>query len=106
MSPDRHFRPFNARFDLAERWPEWTVHLTSLHGINEVIDVPRKVILITVDQNGEDWAIAHATAHLDLGHHTESPGGCFTTQQELDADDFARLQLGIIANDGRVWTRT
>lgn len=93
MTPE--IAPFSPQAELRERWPEWTVHVTSLHGVNEVIDGPRQVILIDAsDHDGEDWALAHALAHLDLEHHLSGPGGAFSAEQESQADWLARLWLG------------
>lgn len=104
LSPERQLDRYDPRADLTVRWPGWTVHLTDMHGIDEVIDVPRRVILIDPHADtwsdplvsAEEWAVAHATAHLDLGHAEAEEGRPFTAQQEADADGLARLRLGVI----------
>ncbi|TDT31141.1 uncharacterized protein DUF955 [Naumannella halotolerans] len=56
--------------DAAERYPDWVIRHRPLGGIPEVLCRRRKVILI---DRAQGWpakrsALAHALAHLDLGH--------------------------------------
>ncbi len=81
--------------DAAERYPDWVIrHRPLPDGIPEVISRRSKVILIN---KAAGWAekrcsIAHAVAHLDLGHH-EVHGGVFTKQHERDANLLAAGRL-------------
>lgn len=93
MMSGRETAKFDPKQALCERWPEWTVYLTKLHGVNEVINSPRRLILIDADDGGADWALAHALAHLDLEHHLSGPGGEFSKEQEGQADWLARIWL-------------
>lgn len=80
--------------EMAERWPDWTVRPTALHGIDEVVAPASRLILLDATRATWDWAVAHALAHLDLGHH-EDGRGAFTFEQEQDADWLARLRLDV-----------
>lgn len=80
--------------DAAERYPDWVIRHRPLGGIPEVLSARRKVILIN---SSTTWAekrcsLAHAVAHLDLGHH-ENPGGVFSRDQERDANLLAAGRL-------------
>lgn len=94
-TPERAIEPFDPHTHLASRWSEWTVKLTEMHGVNEVFDARRRVILID-PQGDEPWALAHAAAHLDLSHHLTGEGGPFSPGQEADADWLARINLDLI----------
>ncbi len=93
MHPQRHLPRFCPLTDFAERYPDWTHHATDLHGIDEVIDVERHLLLVDPKDEGEAWAVAHTTAHLDLEHHRDRHAS-FTEEQERDASDLAELRLG------------
>jgi hypothetical protein len=81
--------------DAASRYPDWVIrHRPLSHGIPEVLCRRRKVILIA---SGSSWpekrcSLAHAVAHLDLGHH-EIPGGIFDTGNEAAASHLAARRL-------------
>jgi hypothetical protein len=92
---DRHIDPFDPYSDLAAKWPEWTVKLVELGGLDEVIVTSRQLILIDPARGGEEWAVAHACSHLDLSHHLAGPGGTFSAAQEADADWLARVRLDV-----------
>lgn len=87
--------PYNPGRDAAARYPEWVIrHRPLPDGVPEVMSRRRKVILIN---SGLTWvekrcSLAHAVAHLDLGHH-EIPGGLFTDHQERDANLLAAGRL-------------
>lgn len=93
MSFIRAFQSFNPALDLADRWPDWTVYECPNLPVGAEKFMPEyKVILISPAACGWDWALAHVTAHLDLGHHLEADGD-FTDQQEDDAAAYAALRL-------------
>lgn len=93
----------------AEDYPEWVIrHRELSHGIPEVMCRRRKVILIA---NHQDWpgrrcSLAHAVAHLDLGH-TELSRGTFDRDHEADAKDLAARRLISVEHLAEVlcWTR-
>lgn len=79
--------------DLAQKHPQWSVRLSSLHGMGEIVDIAKRLILIDSSSRGDDYAYAHAVAHLDLGHITRAANGEFTAQQEADAHWLALIRL-------------
>lgn len=95
--------------DAAQRYPDWVIrHRPLSHGIPEVMCRRRKVILI---ESREAWAakrcsLAHAVAHLDLGHEA-TKAGTFDRRQEDHANQLAARRL--IALDDLIdvlcWTR-
>ena len=89
----RRIEKYDPVADAAERHKEWTIRLAPLFGLGEVVDVPRKLILIDPQTRGGRYATAHALAHLDLEHVTETGGGAFTAEEESDADWLARVRL-------------
>ncbi|WP_248582559.1 ImmA/IrrE family metallo-endopeptidase [Nocardioides sp. InS609-2] len=95
--------------DAAERYPDWVIrHRPLSHGIPEVLCRRRRVILIASHQ---DWAskrssLAHAVAHLDLGHCHET-ARFFNRQHEVEANQMAArrlISLPALA-DALCWTR-
>lgn len=78
--------------ELASRWPGWQINPRQLDGIPEVWSASRRMVLI--DQGWYDrdpaLAMAHALAHLDLGHHLRMP---LSAQDEADADGLAMVRL-------------
>lgn len=93
MQHDRTITRYDPMSDLAERHSTWTVRTTPLHGLGEVVDTRRHLILIDAARYGRPYAFAHAVAHLDLGHVTSCSGGAFTAQQESDAHWLASMRL-------------
>jgi Zn-dependent peptidase ImmA (M78 family) len=95
--------------DAADRYPDWVIrHRALSHGIPEVMCRRRKVILI---ESAETWpakrcSLAHAVAHLDLGH-TTTPAGVFERDQEIDANQLAARRLITVEDLAAVlcWTR-
>jgi hypothetical protein len=83
---------YNAHHDAAARHPGWRLAVTDLHGIPEVICTHHKVILVDKHawSEGADFALAHALAHLDLGHVDEPE---FTDEHEQQADYMAQVRL-------------
>ena len=81
--------------DAAHRYPDWLVATADLGGlVPEVLCRVRRVILIDLEQSPEAQrsSLAHAVAHLDLGHaQTLSP--FFETREEIQADRLAARRL-------------
>ncbi|HET6154323.1 MAG TPA: ImmA/IrrE family metallo-endopeptidase [Marmoricola sp.] len=81
--------------DLAHRYPDWVVVAADLGGlVPEVLSVARRVVLLEREQSqaGLRCSLAHAVAHLDLGHaHTIA--GFFESREEADADALAAVRL-------------
>lgn len=79
--------------DAAARYPDWVIRHRPLRGIPEVMCLERRVILIDEAQGwpAKRSGLAHAIAHLDLGHVVI--GGHLGTRQEQDAEQLAALRL-------------
>lgn len=99
---------YNPGRDAATRFPDWVIRHRPLHGIPEVMCRRRKVILI--DQ-ADSWpaklcSLAHAVAHLDLGHQTGVCGN-FERWQEREANGLAAVRLIPVERLAEVlaWTR-
>lgn len=95
--------------DLAERYPDWRVYTADLEGIvPEVMSPKRKFILLeeTTSAVVQRCSLAHAIAHIDLGHGHTLPGW-FENKEESDADDLASRRLIRIEDLARalVWSR-
>jgi len=96
--------------DAADRYPDWVIrHRPLTHGIPEVLCRRRQVILIA---SGSTWpekrcSLAHAVAHLDLGHH-EISTGFFDARYEAAANQLAarRLITKEALADALCWTRS
>lgn len=81
--------------DLALRHPDWVVGRADLQGlVPEVLCWVRKVILIDAASSPEVQrsSLAHAVAHLDLGH-TRTLSGHFENREEVQADRLAARRL-------------
>lgn len=81
--------------DAALRYPDWIVTTADLGGvIPEVMCRVRRVILIEVDQSpaSQRCSLAHAVAHLDLGH-ARTTAGFFENREEAEADRLAAERL-------------
>lgn len=81
--------------DVAARHPDWVVASADLGGlVPEVLCWQRKVILIEADDSPEvrRSSLAHAVAHLDLGHARTLPG-FFEHREEIEADRLAAARL-------------
>lgn len=78
--------------DAAVRFPDWVVRHRDLQGIPEVLCRRRKVILVerALPVAERRCALAHALAHLDLGHTTD---GMWAPREELAADRLAARRL-------------
>lgn len=87
---------YNPLADAAERWPGWTFLPTDLRGIMPMLMCSaRRVILLDEGwyQMDEDAALAHAIAHLDLGHHQQHQGGRITVDDARQAEWLAQIRL-------------
>jgi hypothetical protein len=95
--------------DAARRYPDWVIrHRPLSHGIPEAMCPRRRVILIS---SGSSWpekrcSLAHAVAHLDLGHHL-TPSSMFDRRNEEAANQLAARRLVTLEALAEVlsWTR-
>jgi hypothetical protein len=80
--------------DLAARYPDWVWRRRDLRGIPEVLCPVRKVILTDrrLSRVESRCTLAHAVAHLDLGH-VAVLDGVVEAQEEVDADKLAARRL-------------
>lgn len=81
--------------DAALRYPTWTVAEADLGGvIPEVLSVRRRVILVERASSPavRRCSLAHAIAHLDLGHGAVA-SGWFEAREEAAADALAAARL-------------
>jgi hypothetical protein len=86
---------YDPRADVAWRYPDWLVVPADLGGvIPEVLCPVRRVILLerTLDDIGLRCSLAHAIAHLDLGH-THPVTGFYEKREEVAANDLAARRL-------------
>lgn len=94
--------------DAAARYPDWVIRHRPIGGVPEVLCRARKVILIGTAQGpaARRCSLAHAIAHLDLGH-AEVMSPQFEKREERAADKLAAERL-ISLDDLAValaWTR-
>lgn len=94
--------------DAAARYPDWVIRHRALGGIPEVLCRRRRVILIN---NAHSWpakrsSLAHAVAHLDLGH-ADTASAFFEKREEREADQLAARRLITLDELAEVlcWTR-
>lgn len=95
--------------DVARRYPDWVVADADLGGlVAEVLCPARRVILIdpSLGPAVARCSLAHAIAHLDLGH-THPARGHFENRQEIAANDLAAQRLIPLDAyaDALSWTR-
>lgn len=85
---------FDPGMDLITRHPGWAViQTTSLsNGDTELFFPADQTVFLDHTACGLDWALAHVTAHLDLGHHLDCPEG-FTEAQEAAASWLAAMRM-------------
>lgn len=85
--------PYDPGRDAAARYPDWVIRHCDLRGIPEVMDVRRRVILIDRHQvrGARRSSLAHAIAHLDLGHVVID--GHLGARQEVEAERLAASRL-------------
>lgn len=110
---DRAGSPRGLRYepgrDAAERFPGWLIrHRPLPEGLREVLCPQRRVIVIDA---GDSWpakrcSLAHAIAHLDLGH-AEIPGRIFDRDHERHANQMAARRLVTVEQlvDVLCWTQ-
>lgn len=84
--------PFNPFITAQLRWPEWTFAPAFIRNGTEYIDVDQKLFLLDVREWGKAWSagVAHALAHLALGHHRLDVDD-LPERFEVDAADLAAL---------------
>jgi hypothetical protein len=95
--------------DVARRYPDWLVADADLGGlVAEVLCPARRVILLdrTLGPEVVRCSLAHAVAHLDLGH-THPVRGHFENREESAANDLAARRLIPLSDYATVltWTR-
>ena len=95
--------------DAAARYPDWVVRTADLGGlIPEVLSRSRRVILLEGAHSPAQQrsSLAHALAHLDLGH-AETPSGWFEQREEIEAESLAARRLIPLADLARAlsWSR-
>jgi hypothetical protein len=74
---------FEPAADLRVRYSDWAVIQTTMlpNSVTEMFFPGDKTVFIDPSECGLPWALAHVTAHLDLGHHEDCADG-FTDEQE------------------------
>lgn len=80
--------------DLAERYPHWVWRRRDLQGVPEVL-CPRRQVILTdrrLSRVESRCTLAHAVAHLDLGHRAVFDG-VVEAREELAADKLAARRL-------------
>jgi hypothetical protein len=95
--------------DLATRYPDWLVGTADLGGvIPEVLSTGRRIILLDerLARSARRSSLAHAIAHLDLGHGQTLPGW-FENREEAEADALAARRLIPVEDLARAlaWSR-
>lgn len=95
--------------DAARRFPDWVIRHRPLHGVPEVLCPRRRVILI---DSATSWpakrcSLAHAVAHLDLGHQATAQHGALSRWMEREANGLAARRLIPVQAlaDVLCWTR-
>ncbi|MFL6158597.1 MAG: ImmA/IrrE family metallo-endopeptidase [Marmoricola sp.] len=109
---DRTDRPAGLSYDpyadLADRYPDWTVGTADLGGvIPEVLSRSCRVVLLEASDPParQRCSLAHAVAHLDLGHAAVL-SGFFENREELQADELAAVRLVPVDLLGRALGRS
>lgn len=82
---------YDPRHDARDRYPDWVIEHVDLRGLPEVMYPHGRVILVHDDGGDRAVGVAHAVAHLDLGHVTR--GGLITDDQETAAVALAERRL-------------
>ena len=86
---------YNPFIDAQLRWERWTFAFRLIRNGNELIDADTQTIWLDPrvwDRTRKVLGVAHAIAHLDLGHHKLKLDH-FTDQHECDAIELALLNL-------------
>ncbi|MEL4357088.1 MULTISPECIES: hypothetical protein [unclassified Luteococcus] len=76
---------------LGPDWPDWAVVIKDTTPAEAIL--PRVQIVVMRAPITPQWAVAHARAHLELGHHLQS--GPITDDQE----QWARMLAWTIRDD-------
>jgi hypothetical protein len=73
--------------DAGERLTDWVIERVQLHGLHEVMCWRRKVILLEADRSVAQRRsdLAHAIAHVDLGHRVALDSKCESAADRLAA---------------------
>lgn len=87
----RDINQYDAAADLKARFPSWKVEVRT-SGPAEQIDAVYRTIQVNPPRS-VGYALAHAVAHLDLGHACQHGRGRFSPQQEADAHWLAELRM-------------
>jgi hypothetical protein len=93
--------------DMAVRYPDWVVRSAPLGAVPELLCRTRRVILLDDRLRGAErrCALAHAVAHLDLGHWLAMDRRAETLEEQA-ADDLAAerlMPIELLADIG-VWS--
>lgn len=85
--------PYDPGADAADRYPDWVIRHCALRGVAELMCPERRVILLEYDASAaaRRGSLAHAVAHIDLGHLATS--GVLSARQEVAADKMAARRL-------------
>jgi hypothetical protein len=80
--------------DMAERYPSWVVRSAPLGAVPELLCRRRRVVLLDDRLRGAErrCALAHAVAHLDLGHWLTMDRRAETLEEQA-ADDLSAERL-------------
>lgn len=92
QSASRSVERYSPLLDMNARWPGWRILFAPLGDCDEAFYADRRLIVLDPGDDPE-WAVAHATAHLDLEHYAVGIDVEFSPEQEADADGLARLRL-------------
>src|SRR4051812_14281737 len=93
QSASRSVERYSPLLDMNARWPGWRVRFASLWGDCDEAFYPDRRLIVLDPGDDPEWAVAHATAHLDLEHWSVGVAVQFSAEQEADADGLARLRL-------------
>lgn len=100
---------YDPRADVAHRYPDWLVADADLGGLVAEVFCPRRQVILIDGSLGPYVArcsLAHAIAHLDLGH-THPVRGHFESREESAANTLAAQRLIPLEDYAAVltWTR-
>lgn len=95
---------YSPRADAAERLPHWVIRHASLHGLHEGLCWRRHVILLDSCRSQAERRsdLAHAIAHVDLGHRSTSHQFFATKDEAAAATRLAVKRMLGIRNVGEV----
>lgn len=82
---------YSPQADFAERYPDWRWHVSEMHGLAaQVIDYDERTVLIDPGEDGEEWALAVAVAHMDYHRFR---GLTFSLEHQVEAAEIAEMRL-------------